>query len=134
MTEFRPHDYQKRAIRFCLDHKKCGLFLPMGAGKTVTTLTVLDQLVPIDVCKVLIIGPVRVIQSTWPDEIEKWDHTKDMSYSVVAGTPKQREEALQADADIFLIGKENVQWLVDKHGRDWSFDMVGLQEPKGTAL
>lgn len=128
MTEFRPHEYQKRAIRFCLDHKKCGLFLPMGAGKTVTTLTVLDQLVPIDVCKVLIIGPVRVIQSTWPDEIEKWDHTKDMSYSVVAGTPKQREEALQADADIFLIGKENVQWLVDKHGRDWAFDMVVIDE------
>ena len=127
MTRFRPHDYQRKAIRFALEHKKCGLFLPMGAGKTVTTLTILDELVQIEVCKVLIIGPVRVIQSTWPDEIEKWDHTRELSYSVVAGSQKQRLEALATDADIYLIGKENTAWLVDTL-KDWDFDMVVVDE------
>ena len=89
MTEFKPHDYQKKAINFGLDHKKCGLLLPMGAGKTVTTLTIISLLKLIDTEKVLIIGPVRVIKSTWPEEIEKWSHTKDLSYSIIAGTPKQ---------------------------------------------
>lgn len=127
MTEFRPHNYQRKAIRFALEHKKCGLFLPMGAGKTVTTLTILDELVQIEVCKVLIIGPVRVIQSTWPDEIEKWDHTRELSYSVVSGSQKQRLEALATDADIYLIGKENTAWLVDTL-KDWDFDMVVVDE------
>lgn len=127
MTRFRPHDYQRKAIRFALEHKKCGLFLPMGAGKTVTTLTILNELVQIEVGKVLIIGPVRVIQSTWPDEIDKWDHTRELSYSVVAGSQKQRLEALATDADIYLIGKENTAWLVDTL-KNWDFDMVIIDE------
>ncbi len=127
MTAFRPHEYQKKAIKFALKNKKCGLFLPMGAGKTVTTLTVLDRLVQIEVCKALIIGPVRVIQSTWPDEIDKWDHTREMSYSVVVGSQTKRLEALATDADVYLIGKENVAWLVDTL-KDWDFDMVIVDE------
>lgn len=126
MTEFKPHDYQKKAINFGLDHKKCGLLLPMGAGKTVTTLTIISLLKLIDIEKVLIIGPVRVIKSTWPEEIEKWSHTKDLSYSIIAGTPKQREKALQQKADIYLIGKENVTWLVDN--KYFDFDMVVIDE------
>lgn len=126
MTEFKPHDYQKKAINFGLDHKKCGLLLPMGAGKTVTTLTIISLLKLIDTEKVLIIGPVRVIKSTWPEEIEKWSHTKDLSYSIIAGTPKQREKALQQKADIYLIGKENVTWLVDN--KYFDFDMVVIDE------
>lgn len=98
----------------------------MGAGKTVITLTVLSELLYLDVSRVLIIGPVRVIQSTWPAEIEKWAHTRDMKYSVVAGTPDQRKRALHADADIFLIGKENVVWLVESGS--WDFDMVVIDE------
>lgn len=98
----------------------------MGAGKTVITLTVLSELLYLDVSRVLIIGPVRVIQSTWPAEIEKWAHTRDMKYSVVAGTPDQRKRALHADADIFLIGKENVVWLVESGS--WNFDMVVIDE------
>lgn len=126
MTEFKPHDYQKKAINFGLDHKKCGLLLPMGAGKTVTTLTIISLLKLIDTEKALIIGPVRVIKSTWPEEIEKWSHTKDLSYSIIAGTPKQREKALQQKADIYLIGKENVTWLVDN--KYFDFDMVVIDE------
>ena len=110
-----------------MDHDHCGLFLPMGAGKTVTTLTIIEELLLLGcVNKVLIIGPVRVIQSTWPDEIRKWEHTQDMTYSVVTGTQKQRIQALGEDADIYLIGKENVKWLIDSQLFD--FDMVVIDE------
>ena len=128
MTSFEPHAYQRKAIEFALDNDRCGLFLPMGAGKTVTTLTIIQDLMLLGLIqRVLIIGPVRVIQSTWPDEIQKWDHTRDMTYSVVAGTPKQRRKALEKDADIFLIGKENVCWLIDETS-EFNFDMVVIDE------
>ncbi len=127
MTQFKPHDYQWKAIEFALEHDHCGLFLPMGAGKTVTTLTIIEELLLLGyVSKVLIIGPVRVIQSTWPDEIGKWEHTQDMTYSVVTGTQKQRIQALGEEADIYLIGKENVKWLIDS--RLFDFDMVVIDE------
>lgn len=128
MTRFKPHGYQQKAIDFAMSRDKCGLFLPMGAGKTVTTLTILRHLQLLgEVDRVLIIGPVRVIQSTWPDEIAKWDHTKDMTYSVVAGTPAQRRRALEADVEIYLIGKENVTWLIDETTK-WDFDTVIVDE------
>ena len=93
-----------------------------------TTLTIIQDLLLLGLIhRVLIIGPVRVIQSTWPDEIQKWDHTRDMTYSVVAGTPKQRRKALEKDADIFLIGKENVCWLIDETS-EFNFDMVVIDE------
>lgn len=127
MTQFKPHDYQWKAIEFALEHDHCGLFLPMGAGKTVTTLTIIEELLLLGyVSKVLIIGPVRVIQSTWPDEIAKWEHTQDMTYRVVTGTQKQRIQALGEDSDIYLIGKENVKWLIDS--RLFDFDMVVIDE------
>lgn len=128
MTQFEPHEYQKKAIQFALDRKRCGLFLPMGAGKTVTTLTIIRTLIAFgDVKRVLIIGPVRVIQSTWPDEIQKWEHTKELTYSVISGTPKQRRRALEQKADIYLIGKENVSWLIDETNQ-FKFDMVVIDE------
>lgn len=129
MTRFEPHKYQRKAIRWALDRKSCGLFLPMGAGKTVTTLTIIqDELLLGLVRKVLIIGPVRVVQSTWPDEIRKWDHTRSLTYSVIAGTPAQRKKALLASADVYLIGKENTAWLTETVGVDWDFDMVVVDE------
>lgn len=129
MTRFEPHEYQRKAIRWALDRKSCGLFLPMGAGKTVTTLTIIqDELLLGLVRNILIIGPVRVIQSTWPDEIQKWDHTRLLTYSVIAGTPAQRKKALQVRADIYLIGKENTAWLTETVGADWDFDMVVVDE------
>ena len=130
MEDFKPHDYQKRGIQWILEHPRCGLFLPMGAGKTVTTLTAIDLLMhdTFEVEKTLIIGPKRVIETSWPDEIQKWIQTKDFRWSVIAGTPKQREAAISRDADLYLIGKENVPWLVDCMGRDWKWDMVVIDE------
>lgn len=99
----------------------------MGAGKTVTTLTILKFLLDIQAVKrILIIGPVRVIEHTWPDEVAKWTHTQSMTYSVVTGTQKKRIQALDEDADIYLIGKENVKWLIDS--RLFDFDMVVIDE------
>lgn len=126
MTVFNPHDYQKKAIAFGLENKKCGLLLPMGAGKTVTTLTIISDLLLLDSYKILIIGPVRVIRSTWPDEIGKWEHTKDLTFSIIDGTPKQREKALQQKVDVYLIGKENVAWLIDN--KHFDFNMVVIDE------
>lgn len=130
MQEFKPHGYQKRGIQWILDHPSCGLFLPMGAGKTATTLMALDELMNdrFDIERVLIIGPKRVIETTWPDEVQKWKQTRDFRVSVISGTVRKRTEAVQANADIYLIGKENVVWLVDQVGRDWKWDMVVIDE------
>lgn len=130
MQEFKPHGYQKRGIQWILDHPSCGLFLPMGAGKTATTLMALDELMNdrFEIERVLIIGPKRVIETTWPDEVQKWKQTRDFRVSVISGTVRKRTEAVQANADIYLIGKENVVWLVDQVGRDWKWDMVVIDE------
>lgn len=130
MQDFKPHGYQQRGIQWILDHKSCGLFLPMGAGKTATTLMALDQLMNdrFEIDRVLIIGPKRVIETTWPDEIQKWSQTKDFRFSVISGTANQRKAAVTADADIYLIGKENVGWLVDLIGKHWKWDMVIIDE------
>lgn len=128
MTTFKPHAYQERGISWIYDHAACGLFLPMGAGKTITTLTAINELIhSFDVGKVLIIGPKRVIESTWPAEIQKWGNL-DLTYSVVTGSAAQRTKALWKQADIYLIGKENVVWLVNETGKHWGFDMVVIDE------
>lgn len=102
----------------------------MGAGKTVTTLTAIEQLKydQLDVVRVLIIGPKRVIETTWPDEIAKWDGLKHLTYSVIAGTPAKRKAAIEAKADIYLIGKENVCWLIEQTAKRWKWDMVVIDE------
>ena len=130
MQEFRPHGYQQRGIQWIIDHPSCGLFLPMGAGKTATTLMALDQLMndSFEIGKVLIIGPKRVIETTWPDEIQKWAQTKDFRFSVISGPAKKRKEAVWTDADIYLIGKENTVWLVENFGKHWKWDMVIIDE------
>lgn len=126
---FKPHEYQKKAISWAMNHPRCGLFLPMGAGKTVSTLTVIEnELLLGEANKILIIGPVRVIQSTWPDEIAKWDHTKSLTYQIVAGSPGTRRAALAKKADIYLLGKENTVWLVDYLGKNFDFDMIVIDE------
>lgn len=127
--KYIAHDYQTRAIDWCMNKPRCGLFLPMGAGKTVITLTAIASLKQTgDVNKVLIIAPVRVARTTWPAEIEKWDHTKHLTYTVIDGPEKNRLKALQNKSDIFIIGKEQVKWLVDTCGSKWPFDMVVVDE------
>ncbi len=128
--KFIPHEYQQYSIDFIKDHKIAALLLEMGLGKTVTTLTAIKDLMHDDfsVKKVLIVAPLRVTQSTWPNEIEKWDHLKDLTYSIVLGTPKQRKEALWKKTDLYLINRENLDWLITKSGFDFDFDMVVIDE------
>ena len=113
--KFEAKYYQNYCINRILNQSALGLLLDMGMGKTAITLTAVEQLVYdyFSVRKVLVIAPLRPALETWPTEIEKWDHTKHMSYSVVIGTKQERLGALDRDADVYIITRENVQWLVD---------------------
>lgn len=127
--KYMPHDYQTRAIVWCLNKQRCGLFLPMGAGKTVITLTAIAKLKQAgEVNKVLIIAPIRVARTTWPAEIEKWEHTKSLTYLLIDGDVKKRTRAIEKEADIYIIGKEQVIWLCETVGKSWPFDMVVVDE------
>lgn len=113
-----------------LDHPYCALLLDMGLGKTVSTLTAVSELLDrCEVRRVLVVAPKRVAQHTWPDEIRKWDHLQHLRVSVVIGTPEARRSALAADADLYVINRENIPWLVETIGRKpWPYDMVVLDE------
>lgn len=125
---YKPHGYQKYAENFIITHPEAGLFLDMGLGKTVTTLTAISKLMW-DIGKVLVIAPKRPALDTWPEELGKWDHLKGLTYSVVMGTVKQREAALLHDADIYIINRENVVWIVNQFKRKpWPFDCVVIDE------
>ena len=124
------HNYQKYAKDFILAHKVSALFLDCGLGKTITTLTAINELMydSFEISKVLIIAPLRVAQSTWKDEIEKWDHLNLLRYSVAVGDEKERLKALKQKSDIYIINRENVDWLVTKSGIDFNFDMLIIDE------
>lgn len=128
--KFIPHDYQIRAQEFILGHPKVGVFLDMGLGKTVITLTAIDILLNelFQINRVLVIAPKRVAEDTWTREHAKWDHLKHLRISRVLGYPGQRRQALQQDADIYVIGRDNVVWLVDYYRGAWPFDMVVIDE------
>lgn len=130
--EYKPHRYQETAEQFIIDHPKCGLFLDMGLGKTVTTLTALDELLndtfDITSGKILVIAPLRVAEHTWSTECRKWDHLKRLKISRVIGSEKQRLRALKEKADIYVINRENLVWLVDALGKSWQFDTVIVDE------
>lgn len=128
--KYNAHDYQKYATKFILQHPIAAVFLEMGLGKSVITLTalfdlILDQFV---IGKVLVIAPLRVARDTWPSEIQKWDHLKGLKYSVVVGTAAERKAALMQQADIYIINRENVDWLVNKSGIPFRFDMIVIDE------
>lgn len=128
--KFKPHDYQKTALDHILSHESCGLFLDMGMGKTVTTLTAIDMLLNdyLEVSKVLVIAPLRVAEDTWGREANKWDHLQHMKIAKVLGPEKERLLALKQKADIYIINRENVEWLVKTLGLSWPFDMVVIDE------
>ena len=128
--KYKPYDYQEYATQWILDKEKAGLLLDMGMGKSVITLTAIDELMfdYFEVSKVLVIAPLRVAESTWDEEAAKWDHLKHLKISKVLGTEKERINALYTKADIYIINRENVKWLVDKCGKDWPFDMVVIDE------
>lgn len=126
--KYVPHKYQSYAQEFIINNEICGLFLDMGLGKTVITLTALWSLVLdyFEIGKVLIIAPLRVAKDTWPKEIEKWDHLKGLKISQVVGNKSEREKALKSKANIYIINRENVEWLVDNY--KWDFDMIVIDE------
>jgi SNF2 family DNA or RNA helicase len=128
---FNPHEYQKKAIAYIIEHEKCGLFLDMGLGKTVITLTAIEDLMynQFEIEKVLVIAPLRVAESTWSTECEKWEHLRHLKISKILGTPTQRRLALYSNADIYIINRENVPWLCNELSNDaWAFDMVAIDE------
>lgn len=128
--KYEPHDYQKYATKWILDKEKSGLLMDMGLGKTVVTLTAIDELINnyFDVVKVLVIAPLRVAEDTWSSEIQKWDHLKHLKISKVLGAEKIRKAALKSKADIYVINRENVVWLVKLYGKKRPFDMVVIDE------
>lgn len=127
--EFKAHAYQEKAIEKILHQKRVGLFLDLGLGKTIITLTAINSLQEnFAITKCLVIAPKLVAENTWSTEADKWNHTKGMVVSKVTGSRAQREKALEADADIYVLGRDNVVWLVEHLGRDWPFDMVVIDE------
>lgn len=128
--EFKPHDYQKYATEFIESHPIAAVILQMGLGKTVCTLTAIEHLIydTFEVSKVLIVAPLRVAKVTWSDEIDKWDHLSHLTYSVAVGSEKERLSALKKKADLYMINRENLQWLIEKSGLPFDYDMVVLDE------
>ena len=128
--EFKPHDYQKYATEFIESHPIAAVILQMGLGKTVCTLTAIEHLMydTFEVSKVLIVAPLRVAKVTWSDEIDKWDHLSHLTYSVAVGSEKERLLALKKKADLYMINRENLQWLIEKSGLPFDYDMVVLDE------
>lgn len=123
------HRYQERAVHFAYSHNHIGFFIGLGLGKTVSTLTVIADLLNwCEVAKPLIVAPRLVAEKTWSDEIVQWQHTKHLKLSKIVGNANQRKKALTAEADLWVIGRDNLPWLVDLCGSLWPFDMVVLDE------
>lgn len=127
---YNPHPYQQYCINRILDTPKLGLFLEPGLGKTSITLSAIKELkyYRFQVNKVLVIAPKKVAESTWSKEIGKWEHTQPLRVSKVLGPQKKRIQALLTPADIYVVNRENTQWLVDYYQNDWPFDMVVIDE------
>ena len=129
--DFHPHEYQKIAIQRILDHTHYGLLLDMGLGKTVSTLIAIEQLMydRFDIKKVLLIAPKKVAESTWAQEANKWNETNCLKIASVLGPEKDRIKALQSDSDIYVMNRENVQWLYEYyHNKPFPFDMLVIDE------
>ncbi len=128
--KYTPHKYQEYATERILNTPFIALLLEMGLGKTVSTLTAIDLLLNdyFEANRVLVIAPLRVADDTWAREVEKWDHLRHLRISKILGNAVQRRRALRADADIYVINRENVEWLVSEMGTRWNFDTVVIDE------
>lgn len=128
--KFNPHKYQQYAIDFIMKHPVAAILLDMGMGKTSLTLMAIRQLMyeEFEINKVLIIAPLRIARFTWGEEIKKWKELAGLQYSIAVGTAAERVEALKADADVYIINRENVPWLIEKSGLPFDFDMVVIDE------
>ena len=128
--QYKPHEYQRYAAQFILNHPVSAIFLDCGLGKTVITLTAIEELMHdrFDVRKVLVIAPLRVARDTWPAEIRKWEHLRQLTFAVAVGSEKERMMAFWQQASIYIINRENVEWLIEKSGLSFDFDMVVIDE------
>ena len=127
---FSPHNYQAYAIDYIKTHPIAAVLLDMGLGKTVISLTAIADLLfdSFEAHRILVVAPLRVARDTWPAEIEKWEHLQHLTYAVCVGTPKERRAALLSGADITIINRENLGWLIDSSGFDFDYDMVIIDE------
>lgn len=126
---YKPYDYQNTAMRWILEKPRCGLFLDMGLGKTVSTLTAVQQLIDdCEIDRVLVVAPKKVAETTWSTEAEKWEHLHDLKVVKVLGTEKQRCLALSQKADVYVTGRDNFVWLVGKYGGSLPFDALVIDE------
>ena len=128
--QYKPHEYQRYAAQFILEHPVSAIFLDCGLGKTVITLTAIEELMHdrFEVRKVLVIAPLRVARDTWPAEIRKWEHLRQLTFAVAVGSEKERMMAFWQQASIYIINRENVEWLIEKSGLPFDFDMVVIDE------
>ena len=131
--KYSPHDYQRYAAEFIITQPVAALLLDMGLGKTSIALTAINDLLfdsfdSFEIHKVLVVAPLRVARDTWGTEIDKWEHLKNLRYSVVVGTEQERLKALRTPADIYIINRENIQWLVEESGLIFDFDMAVIDE------
>lgn len=127
---FSPHNYQAYAINYIETHPIAAVLLDMGLGKTVISLTAIADLLfdSFEAHRILVVAPLRVARDTWPAEIAKWEHLQHLTYAVCVGTPKERRAALLTGADITIINRENLGWLIDSSGFDFNYDMVVIDE------
>ena len=128
--KYEPHEYQQYATEYIETHPVAAVLLDMGLGKTSITLTALNNLLfdSFEIHKAIVIAPLRVARNTWSAEIEKWEHLSTLVYSVAVGTEAERMEALKQQADIYIINRENVQWLITESGVPFDYDMVVVDE------
>lgn len=126
--KYNPHRYQEFVIEYLMTHPIAAVILQMGLGKTSCCLTAIERLIyeTFEVSKVLVIAPLRVARNTWSDEINQWDHLKHLKYSIIVGTAKERKAAIEKKADIYIVNRENLQWLVENS--DFDYDMVVIDE------
>lgn len=128
--KYVPHDYQTYATEFIEEHPVAAVLLDMGLGKSVITLSAINDLCldTFEVQKVLVIAPLRVARDTWKAEIEKWEHLRYLKYSIAVGTEAERKAALQKPANLYIINRENVGWLIEQSGLPFDYDMVVVDE------
>lgn len=130
MDKSNLHKYQKVCVEHIISHPFCGVFLDMGLGKTISTLTAIEEL-KYDYCEidtVLVIAPKRVAETVWEEEAKKWDHTKHLTFSKIIGTEKQRLTALKVKADVHIISRDNIAWLCSLYAAKLPYDMLVIDE------
>lgn len=126
---YRPYDYQRTAQRWIIDHPRCGLFLDMGLGKTVATLSALQELIDnCEISRALVVAPKKVAETTWTTEATKWNHLHALRVVKVLGTERQRVDALNTDADVYVTGRDNFVWLTGYYNGRLPYDVIVIDE------